>query len=62
MSLLTKEVEHFFKCFLAIRNFSVVNSLFSSVLHVLIGLFDLLESNFLNSLFILFIITALCQM
>jgi hypothetical protein len=31
--------EHFFKCFLAIQDPSVVISLFSSTLHLLIGLF-----------------------
>jgi len=32
-SLMIKDVEHFFRCFLAIQNSSVENSLFSSVAH-----------------------------
>jgi ABC-type uncharacterized transport system permease subunit len=39
ISLMTKDVEHFFKCFSAIWYSSVENSLFSSVHHFLIGLF-----------------------
>jgi hypothetical protein len=39
ISLLTKDVEHFFKCFSSMRDSSVENSLFSSVLQFLIGLF-----------------------
>ena len=50
---MTKDVEHFFRCFSAIQYSSVESSLFSSVLHVLIGLFGSLESNFLSSLYIL---------
>ena len=50
ISLRTKDFEHFFKCFLDIRDSSVENSLFSSVPHYLIRLFGLLESNFLSSL------------
>jgi hypothetical protein len=53
ISLMTKYVEHFFRCFSAIRYSSVEKSLFISVLHFLIGLFDSLESNFLSSLYIL---------
>jgi hypothetical protein len=33
ISLMTNNVEHFFKCFLAISSFSVENSLFSSMFH-----------------------------
>jgi hypothetical protein len=50
---MTKDFEHFFRCFSAIRYSSVENSLFSSVPHLLIGLFDSLEFNFLNSMSIL---------
>jgi hypothetical protein len=53
ISLMNKDVEHFFRCFSAIRYSSVENSLFSSVLHFLIGLFNSLESNFLSSLYLL---------
>ena len=50
---MTKDFEHFFKCFLAIRDSSVENSLFSSVPHFLIGFFGLLVSGFLSTLYIL---------
>jgi hypothetical protein len=53
ISLMIKHVEHFFRCFSAIRYSSVENSLFSSVPHSLIGLFDFLEPIFLSSLYIL---------
>jgi hypothetical protein len=53
ISLMTKDVEHFFRCFSSIWYFSAENSLFSSVSHFLIGLFCFLESNFLSSLYIL---------
>ena len=46
---MTKDVEHFFRCFSAIQDSFVENSLFSSVPHFLIGLFGLLVSNFLSS-------------
>ena len=45
ISLMIKGVEHFIRCFSATRYSSVENSLFSSVPHFLIGLFDSLESN-----------------
>ena len=50
---MTNEVEHFLRCFSAIRSSSGENSLLNSVLHFLIGLFGFLQSNFLNSLYIL---------
>jgi hypothetical protein len=53
ISLVIKDVEHFFRCFSAIRYSSVKKSLFSSVPHYLIGLFGFLESIFLSSLYIL---------
>ena len=51
--LIAKEVEHDLKCLLAIRSLSVMNSLFSSVPHFLIGLIKVLVSSFLSSLYIL---------
>jgi hypothetical protein len=53
ISLMIKDVEHFFRCFSVILYSSVENSLFSSVPHFSIGLFGSLESNFLSSLFTL---------
>ena len=53
ISLMTKDTEQFFRCFWALRVFSVKNSLFNSVPQFLIGLFHSLESNFLSSLYIL---------
>jgi hypothetical protein len=53
ISLMIKDVEHFFRCFSAIRYSSVENSLFSSLPLCLMRLFDFLESSFLNSLYIL---------
>ena len=42
--LVIKDVEHFIRCFSAILYSSIGNSLFSSVPHFLMGLFDFLES------------------
>jgi hypothetical protein len=53
ISLMTKDVEHFFKYISAIQDSSVENFLFSSVPHSLIGLLGSLECNFLSSLYIL---------
>jgi hypothetical protein len=53
ISLMIKDTEHFFRCFSAIWYSSIENSLFSSELHFLMGLFDFLESTFLSSLYIL---------
>jgi hypothetical protein len=53
---MNKDIEHFFRCFSDIQDSFVENSLFSSVPHLLIDLLDLLESNFLGSLYILAII------
>jgi hypothetical protein len=53
ISLMIKDVEHFFRCFSAILHSLVENSLFSSEPHFLIRLFELLESSFLSSLYIL---------
>jgi hypothetical protein len=43
ISLMTKDVEHFFGCFSAVQVSSIKNSLFSSVPHFLIMLFGSLE-------------------
>jgi hypothetical protein len=56
---MTKGVEHFFRCFLAIQYSSVENSLFSFVPQFLIGIFGSLESNSLSSLYILAISSLL---
>jgi hypothetical protein len=52
ISLMTKDVEHFLGAY---QPFSIpqLRILFSSVPHLLIGLFVSLESNFLSSLYIL---------
>ena len=47
---MTKNFEHFFKCFLVNWDSSVDKSLFSNIPCFLIGLFGLLVSNFLSSL------------
>jgi hypothetical protein len=53
ISLIIKDIEHFFRCFSAFQYSSVEKFLFSYVPHLLLGLFDFLESIFLNSLYIL---------
>ena len=50
---MNKVIEHFFRCFSAIPSSSVENSLFSSLPHLLIGIFGSLESNFFTYLDIL---------
>jgi hypothetical protein len=39
ISLMTEDVEHFFKCFSVLQYSSVANSLFSSEPHFLLGIF-----------------------
>jgi hypothetical protein len=54
ISLITKDFEHFFICFAAIWDSSVMSSRFNSILHFFIGLFGVfLAINFLSSLYIL---------
>jgi len=53
ISLMTKDVQHFFRSFSAIPHSSPENSLFSSEPHFSIGLFVSLRSNFLSYLYIL---------
>jgi hypothetical protein len=48
ISLMIKDVEHFFRCFSAIQYSSGEKSLFSSEPHFLMGLFDFMESTFLS--------------
>jgi hypothetical protein len=45
ISLMIKDVEHYFKCFSVLQYSSVENSLFSSVPDFLMGLFEFLELN-----------------
>jgi len=52
ISLMTKDVEHFFRCFSGLQHSSPVNSLFSSKPHFY-TVFVSLHSNFLSSLYIL---------
>ena len=61
ISLIIKDVEHFFRWFSAIWYSSGENSLISSEHHFLMGLFDFLESTILNSLYILDI-SPLCDL
>jgi hypothetical protein len=49
ISLMIKDVEHFSKCFSTLRYSWVENSLFSSIHHFLMGLFEFLEFSFLSS-------------
>ena len=60
VSLMANEVEHFLRCFSAIRYLSIENFLFSSVPHYLIGLFDSLVSNFLSPLYTLDFFPVCC--
>ena len=53
ISLMINDVEHFLRCFSALRSSSCENSLFSSVSHFLMGLFGSLGSTLLSSLYIL---------
>ena len=53
ISLMIKDVEHFFRCFYTIRYSSGENFLFNSEPKFLVGLFDFLESTFLSSLYML---------
>jgi hypothetical protein len=59
ISLMIKDVEHFCRCFSDIWYSSVKNYLFSSVPHILIGLFGSLESNFLRFGFVFFFLLLL---
>jgi len=59
ISLMTKDVEHFFRCLWYIQYSTVQNYLLSSVPYFSTGFFDSLESNFLSSG--LYCLLALCQ-
>ena len=50
---MAKDVEHFLKCLSASLISSIESSLFSSVPHILIGLFGVLLTSFLSSFYIL---------
>jgi hypothetical protein len=54
---MTKYIEHSFRCFSDIPYSFDENFLFSSIPHILIGLFGSLKTNFLSSLYILDIST-----
>jgi hypothetical protein len=56
ISLMIKDAELIFRCFSAIRYSSSENSLFSSEPHFSMGLFDFLESTFLSSFYIYWIL------
>jgi hypothetical protein len=56
ISLMIKDLEHFFRCFSAIWYSSGENCLFTSEPYFLMGLFDFLESTVLSSLYLLDII------
>jgi hypothetical protein len=53
ISQMTKDYEHVFWWFSAIQDSSTENFLFNSIPHSSIGLFGLLVSNFLSSIYIL---------
>jgi hypothetical protein len=50
---MTKDVEHFFRCFSVLPGSSVENSVYLCTPFLKIGLFGLMVSNFLSSLYIL---------
>ena len=52
ISLMTKDLDNFYKCFSGMRESYVENSLFSSVHHFLIELFGLWISKFLCALYV----------
>jgi cyanate permease len=54
ISLMIKDVEHFFRCFSSVQYSPAENSLFSSVPCFLMGLFDFLESTLLRCFFFFF--------